>query len=420
MRDEWTPGLDPALVRGLTEPRYSRRRFLRDAGITVGGLSLASILAACGTKGVATSSGTDAPNAGMGTPDWWNQQTLNDKLRFANWAYYIDTAHGEHPSLVQFTQDTGIQVEYSEAVNDNISFYSKIRQDLAQGNDIGYDLIVSTDNDPPISQMVTLGWGIPLDQSKMTNYYKYSSKLIRDPSFDPGNVYTMGWQSGYTCMAYNSKYITEPITSLQSLFDSKYEGKIGMMGIASELGSIGLLAIGKDPKTSTPDEWQQAADKLMEQKPLVRSYYDASYLRALKNEDIWITMAWSGDIFYAATYQGYDTLKVVIPDEGAMFWTDYMMIPYTAENPLDAMTYMDSVFDPHVAAEIADYVGYVCPVPSAQEIIRSELNDPVVADSPTVFPTPAIEAVTHYYPAWSDPAVVTGWNDTFVPIFEGG
>ena len=153
-----------------------------------------------------------------------------------------------------------------------------------------------------------------------------------------------------------------------------------MMGIASEIGSIGLLAIGKDPKASTPEEWQQAADKLMEQKPLVRSYYDASYLRALKNEDIWITMAWSGDIFYAATYQGYDTLKVVIPDEGAMFWTDYMMIPYTAQNPLDAMTYMDSVFDPKVAAEIADYVGYVCPVPAAQEIIRTDLDDPT---SPT-------------------------------------
>jgi spermidine/putrescine transport system substrate-binding protein len=96
-----------------------------------------------------------------------------------------------------------------------------------------------------------------------------------------------------------------------------------------------------------------------------------------------------------------------------------MMIPYTAQNPLDAMTYMDSVFDPQVAAEIADYVGYVCPVPAAQEIIRTQLDDPAVADSPTVFPTPEIEAVTHHYPSWQDPNVVTAWNETFVPIFEG-
>lgn len=418
MTDGRASRIDPTLVRGLSEPRYSRRRFLRDAGLAVGGLSLASI-AACGTRGVETKSGSPAPNAGLGTPEWWSQQQLHDEFTFANWAYYIDTAHGEHPSIEKFTKDTGIKVNYAEAVNDNISFFAKIRLDLQQGNYTGYDLIVSTDNDPPISQMVKLGWAIPLDQSKMTNYYKYSSELIRDPSFDPGNVYTMGWQSGYTCMAYNTNYIEEPITSLQSLFDPKYEGKIGMMGIASELGSIGLLAIGKDPQTATPDDWQQAADKLSEQKPLVRSYYDASYLRALKNEDIWITMAWSGDIFYASTYQGYDTLEVVIPDEGAMFWTDYMMIPYTAENPLDAMTYMDTVFDPDVAAQIAVYVGYVCPVPAAQQIIRDELDDPVVANSPTVFPTPEIEAITHHYPSWSDPDVVTRWNETFVPIFEG-
>lgn len=420
MTDERLSGVDPAPMRGLTEPRCSRRRFLRGAGIAAGGLGLSSILTACGTKGVETSAGgSDAPNAGLGTPEWWGQQQLQNELSFANWAYYIDTAHGEHPSLEQFTKDTGIKVNYAEAVNDNISFFAKIRLDLQQGNYTGYDLIVSTDNDPPVSQMVKLGWAIPLDQSKMTNYYRYSNKLVRDPLFDPGNIHTMGWQSGYTCMAYNSKYVQEPITSLESLFDPKYEGKIGMMGIASELGSMGLLAIGKDPATSTPDDWQLAADKLVQQKPLVRSYYDASYLRALKNEDIWITMAWSGDIFYAATYQGYDTLKVVMPDEGAMLWTDYMLIPYTARNPLDAMTYMDSVFDPHVAAQIADSVGYVCPVPAAQQIIRDELEDPVVADSPTVFPTPRIEALSHHYPPWSDPEVITGWNETFVPIFEG-
>jgi spermidine/putrescine transport system substrate-binding protein len=420
MNDPQMPNADLALVRGLTEPRYSRRSFLRGVGVAAGGLGLSSILAACGTKGANEAQGSGLPNAGLGTTDWWSQQQLNHQFTFANWAYYIDTAHGKHPSIEQFTADTGIEVKYVEAVNDNISFFAKIRQDLQQGNDTGYDLIVSTDNDPPISQMVKLGWAIPLDQSMMTNYYANSSKLIRDPTFDPGNKYTMGWQSGYTCMAYNSKYIDEPITSYQSLFDPKYEGKIGMMGIASELGSIGLLAIGKDPAASTHDDWQQAADKLLEQKPLVRSYYDAAYLRALKNEDIWITMAWSGDIFYAATYQGYDTLQVVLPDEGAMFWTDYMMIPYTASNPLDAMTYMDSVFDPHVAAEIADYVGYVCPVPAAQEIIRNELHDPTVADSPTVFPTPAMEASSHKYPDWSaNPELINDWNSVFVPIFEG-
>jgi spermidine/putrescine transport system substrate-binding protein len=412
--------VDPTVVRGATQLRMSRRQFLRTAGVGAGALGLSSLLAACGTSGVSSPTASASGEAALGSPQWWDKQSLHNEFTFANWAYYIDTTHGKHPTLDQFTKDTGIKVNYVEAVNDNISFFTKIRPDLQQGNYTGYDLIVSTDNDPPISQMVQLGWAIPLEQSMMTNYYKYSSKLIRSPSFDPDNKYTMGWQSGFTCMAYNTKYIKEPITSLQSLWDPKYEGKIGMMGIASELGAQGLLSIGKDPAASTQDDWDQAAAKLQEQKPLVRSYYDASYLRALKNEDIWISMAWSGDIFYAATYQGYDTLKVVMPDEGVMFWTDYMMIPYTARNPLDAMTYMDSVFDPQTAALIADYVGYVCPVPAAQQIIKNELKDPVVADSPTVFPTPEIESISYHFPDWSkSQELVNAWNDTFVPIFEG-
>ncbi len=420
MTEERVAHADPAFVRGLTEPRLSRRRFLRNASVGVGALGLSSILAACGTKGTSpTASGGSLPNAGMGTADWWSRQTLHHEFNFANWAYYIDTTHGQHPSLEQFTQNTGIKVNYAEVVNDNIAFFAKIRPDLQQGNYTGYDLVVSTDNDPPVSEMVKLGWAIPLDQSKMTNYHKYASQLVQNPSFDPGNRFTMAWQSGYTCIAYNSKYITEPVTSIQSLFDSKYSGKVGMMGIASELGSFGLLAIGKDPANSTPDDWKQAAAKLEQQKPLVRSYYDASYIRALKNEDTWISMAWSGDVFYASTFQGYDTLKVVMPQEGAMLWTDFMLIPYTAENPLDAMTYMDTVYDPHVQAMIEEYVGYVCPVPAAQQIILNQLHDPAVANSPTIFPTPAIEALSRHYPQWSSSEVINGWNQTFVPIFEG-
>ncbi|MBI3648263.1 MAG: spermidine/putrescine ABC transporter substrate-binding protein [Actinobacteria bacterium] len=414
--------IDAALFRGLTQPRLTRRQLLRYAGVGAGSVGLASLLAACGTKGVTggTSQTNGSPQANApGSPEWWGKQTLNHEFSFANWAYYIDTSHGKHPTLDQFTSATGITVDYREAVNDNVAFFAKIRPDLEHGNYTGYDLIVSTDNDPPLEEMIRLGWAIPLDQSRMPNFYQYSSKLVQSPPFDPGNKYTMAWQAGYTLLAYNSKFVKEPITSVQALFDPKYEGHIGMLGIASELGCLGLLAIGKDPATSTPDDWKAAADKLQKQRPLVRSYYDASYIRALKNEETWISMAWSGDIFQAATYQGYQWLKSVVPQEGAMFWTDYMLIPYTAKSPLDAMTYMDSVYDPHVQALIEDYVAYVCPVPAAQEIIRTELKDPKVANSPTVFPTPEMESLSRHFPQWSSSEVINTWNDTFVPIFQG-
>jgi spermidine/putrescine transport system substrate-binding protein len=412
------PKIDPALLRGLTESRYSRRQFVRAAGIGAGSLSLAAILAACGTKGVAVG-GSASSSTGPGTQAWWGQQQLNHVLNFANWPYYIDTSHGKHPTIEAFTKKTGIKVNYTEPIDDNTSFFTKIRPDLQQGNYTGYDIVVLTNNDAPLGEMIDFGWLVPLDQSKMKNFYANASKLVKNPSWDPGNKYTMAWQSGYTCIGYNTKFIKEPITSIRSLFDPKYKGKIGMMGIATELGSFGLLATGVDPVSSTQAQWTAAAAKLDAQKPLVRSYYDQGYIDALKNEDIWISMVWSGDVFQASQYQGYPQLKAVIPTEGAMVWTDNMCIPINPQNPLDAMTYMDSVYDPKVAAEIEDYNAYVCPVPAAQEIILKDLKDPTVANSPTVFPTASMVAISKPYYQYKNSTDLTQWNNTFTPIYEG-
>ena len=57
-------------------------------------------------------------------------------------------------------------------------------------------MIVLTNNDIPLGQMIQLGWAVPLDQSRMTNFKKYASPLVTDPTWDPGNTYTMAWQSG--------------------------------------------------------------------------------------------------------------------------------------------------------------------------------------------------------------------------------
>jgi len=407
------PPIDPALWRGLSRSRTSRRGFLKAAGAGAGALSLSSILAACGTSGVSTSS---AGENGVGTATWWSQQQPTTKLNYANWPYYIDTSHGNHPSIDQFEQKTGITVNYTEPINDNTSFFTKIRPDLQAGNYIGYDVIVMTNSDPPLEELIQFGWAVPLDHSRMPNFNKYAGPLVTNPSWDPGNKYTMAWQSGYTCIGYNTKYITDDITSITSLFDPKYQGKIGMMGIATELGSLGLLAIGVDPASSTPDDWSKAADKLNSQKPLVRSYYDQDYIKALKNEDIWISMVWSGDIFQAANYQGYDTLKAVIPQEGAMFWTDNQLIPAGVQNPISAMTFMDYVYQPSVQAEIEAYNAYVCPVPSSKPLI-AKLGYPEVANSPTVFPDAQQVALSKPYYQFKTSAELDTWNSTFQPIY---
>jgi spermidine/putrescine transport system substrate-binding protein len=411
---------DPALLRGLTQGRYSRRRILKIAGASALGAGLSGFLAACGAGGsnptTTAAAGTTNSAATVGSAAWWAKQKQAGVLDWANWPLYIDTRHGKHPSLEQFTKKTGIKVNYSEVIQGYAPFYAKISPTLQAGQSIGYDIIVFQ-NGWYLTELINHGWLIPLDMSRLPNFTKYASPLVKDPAYDPGNKYTVTWQSGFTGIAYDPRQTGREITSVQDLFDPKFSGHVGMMSDNIELGSVGLLALGIEPATSTQADWKKAADKLKKQRPLVRQYYDQSYIKALENGDTWISQAWSGDIFIANA-SGYPHLKFVVPKEGAMVWHDNLMIPMHAKHPVDALGWMNFAYEPKIQAEIEDWVNTVCPVPAAKPIIKNQLHDPSVADSPLVFPPKSMDSKTHDYYTFKDYAEYTAWNNTFNPIIQ--
>jgi spermidine/putrescine transport system substrate-binding protein len=420
---------DPAFVRGLTMGRMSRRDLLRSAGVGVGALSIGAILAGCGgTSGGGTSGGgTGGGGTGGGGGDSgidWNAAP-NKVLNFANWPLYIDKkkVNGQetHPSLDTFTADTGIQVTYREAIASNEEFFGKIQPQLQAGQSTGWDIIVIT-NGTTLDQLFRLNYLIPLPTDKRPNFDANASIAVKDPAYDAGNKFTMAWQSGLTGIGWNPEQVkalrpSKPeITSVMDLFDPAFKGKVGMFNNSADLVGLVLVGQGVDPTTSTPDDWQAAADLLQQQKDdgVVRGYYDQSYTNALQNGDLALTMAWSGDLFQMNLEGDSSGLQFRIPDEGVIIWTDNMCIPIGAENPVDAITYMDYVYQPEVQAEIEAYVNYICPVPAAKEVI-----DPSLADSPLIFPSDADLAKTHTYYEFKTPDELSEWNGLFQPIYQG-
>ena len=434
--DPHESAIDPSVWRGMTQSRMSRRQLLTSAGTGAGMLGISAVLAACGVKG-ATSSGGSTPTGGVGTAAWWAKQKSTKTVNFANWPYYIDVLKGKHPSLQHFEQQTGITVNYTEPINNNVPFYAKIRPSLQAKQDTGFDIIVMTNNSPPLGYLIEFGWLTPLDQSMMKNFYKYAGPLIKNPAWDRGNKHTMAWQSGWTAIGYNSSLIKNPGTSVDILFDKKYAGKVGMMNDPQELGSLGLLAIGVEPATSTESEWAKAAKKLQQQKSdgIVRAYYDQSYIDHLKNGDTVITQAWSGDIFQANLNSKYRDLKLLIPSQGGMFWTDNMCIPMYSQNPKAAMMVMDFYYDPRSQAVVEYYNDYVCPVPAARGVLLNPtgwaktaldamkpsigLPTSTTANAPTVFPTPQYIQNSRPYYQYKSQEELNTWNNLFLPITQG-
>jgi spermidine/putrescine transport system substrate-binding protein len=411
--------LDPAWLRGMTMPRISRRAALRGAGL----LGASAFLAACGVEG--SSGGDDAPQAS----GFWANQTKAGVLNFANWPLYMDQdkvgGKTVYPSLQDFTKETGIKVNYKEVIQENDAFLGRINPSLKAGQDPGWDLIVITDGGS-IEKLIRQKFLIELDHSKLPNFQKNAAPSVKNPSYDPGNKYTVAWQSGLVGLAYNPKLTKREVTSFQDLFDPAFKGKITMFGDDTDFPTLTMIGLGIDPAASTEDDWKRTAEEMKRLRPQIREFVDnAGMAEGLSSGNAWISQAYSGDI-YQLNNSGSPDIKFVVPKEGATFWTDTMSIPKGAKHPLDAITYMDYVYRPEVAAKLAEYITYITPVPAAKEQLQAKaakasgedkayLDDLVT--NPLVFPTQDdLSNTKRYRPLTVEEEQV--WDAIFQPIVQ--
>ena len=378
-------------------------------------LSLGQVLAAC------------APSAEAAT---FHDQP-SGVVNFANWPYYLDRddtpTNGPgafRPSLERFTDETGIVVNYREVIPDAETFFQMIEPYLAAGEPTGWDVIVIT-NGSTLTKMMELGYLEELPADLRPNFDRYAADEVRDPTYDEGNRYTMAWQSGITGIAYNPAFTGRPITSVDDLFSDEFAGRVGMFSDNVDLPNFALVAIGVDPAESTEADWRAAAEKLRKQRAdgILAGYYKQSYIRALANGELAVSMAWSGDVFQQNVEGDPDGMQFVIPDEGAILWTDAMCVPKNAQHPADAITLMDHVYLPDVAATIAAWVNYITPVPQAQDVLLARAEDTedpaesaslrAVAESPLVFVSDEDRAKLRTYRELTTAQELNAWAEIF-------
>jgi spermidine/putrescine transport system substrate-binding protein len=280
-----------------------------------------------------------------------------------------------------------------------------------------------------LTKLIELEQLLPLPKDRRPNFDANADPLAKDPAYDPGATYTMPWQSGITGIAYNPALTGRPITSIKDLFSQEFAGRVGMFGDPVDLPNFAMIAAGIDPVTSTARDWQTAADLLRQQRNqgIVARYFTQSYVNALQNGDVAVSMAWSGDIFQVNAIGNPKELQFVVPDEGALLWTDNMCIPKGALHPVDAIALMDFVYRPDIAAMIAAYCAYVTPVPAARAELLKMAGDTTnpdreatlrsVANSPLVFLPAPERAKLKTYRELSTDADISQWDQAFGEFF---
>lgn len=372
------PPADPAvrdLVRAARSAQLSRRSLLGTAAL--GG---AASLAACAPPA--------PPAGGAAAVQLPDDVSATDKVvRWANWTAYLDYDEDtkQYPTLEAFIKETGIKATYSEDIEDNDSYFNKIAPQLRAKQDIGKDIFVFTDW--MANRVIREQLAQPLEIIRMPNASNLLDSL-KDVSFDPGRNYSLTWQSGFAGIGYDKTKVSKEIKSLDDLWTPELKGRIVVLSEFRDTVALVMQSQGVDITGGWGRTQFENAVAVIEQKMsegYIRRIKGNSYLEDLKSGNAVAGIVWSGDLFVLRAETENDNWQFVIPESGGTLWSDNMMVPITSTHRRNAMTLMNYYYEPSVAAEVAAWVNYVCPVQGAQEELAK--SDPELAESPFIFPS---------------------------------
>jgi spermidine/putrescine transport system substrate-binding protein len=374
-------------ARSIIGAMVSRRAVLAGAG----GLGAAGLLAACG--------GSDSADS-------------SSSVRWGNWPLYLDYDEEtkKYPTLEKFIEQTGIAATYFEDYNDNDEFFGKVQAQLKLGEDIGYDVVTPTDW--MAARWIRLGYTQKFDAANIPNKSNILDSLA-SPSFDANREQTLTWQGIMGGFGWNVEKNPKGIRTIDELFAPQNKGKIVVLSEMRDTIGIILLSQGVNLQTVTEDQFMNAVDFMAKKiaDGWIRGVKGNEYAEDLTSGDATAVIGWSGDMFILKA-ENEGKFDFALPDSGGTISGDNFVIPSTAsaEGKANAEKLINFYYDPAIAAEVAAYVNYVCPVKGAQA--EMEKIDPELAASPFIFPDAAMSAKLNVFRSLT-PAEETTWSEAF-------
>ncbi|ROQ63911.1 spermidine/putrescine transport system substrate-binding protein [Rathayibacter sp. PhB152] len=357
----------------------SRRAVLGGLGLGVGALALAG----CAPVSRA------APTAAV------DESASDPRLVWDNWPAYLDEDDdGGYPTLAAFEEQSGISVTYNVAVDDNNSYYGKVKDQLALGQYIGADTVCLTEW--MVSRLARRGYIQELDHANIPNIANLTPSLA-NPDFDPGRHRSLPFQAGFAGICWNKEKLPNGLASVEDLWDPALRGRVGVLSEMRDTIGLIMLAQGTDIAGSWgDDEFMNAIDVFRKQvdEGQIRNIKGNAYLNDLQNEDTLAAICWSGDITLINTEAG-DKWEFALPDSGGTLWNDTFVVPMGSQRKANAEALMNYYYEPEVAAEVAAWVNYITPVDGAKDAMES--IDPELAENQLIFPDEDTLAQSHIF-----------------------
>ena len=316
---------------------------------------------------LATLSLTAVSLSGCGTQVQSSSAADNGELNIFVWTEYLPDSVVE-----KFEKETGIRVNVS-TYSSNEDMLAKVKSETAGT----YDVLVPSDY--MVAQLIAQDMLKELDFEQLPNF-SHIGESYKNPSYDPGNVYSVPYMGGAGAIAVNTDKVDIDIKSYADLFDPALEGKLVVLDDIRAVIGMTSKALGYSLSETDPAKLSEVSDKLMELKKNVVLYDSDSPKSALISGDCSAGMIWSAEV--AMAMEEVPSIKVIYPEEGPYLFLDNWVVTKEAANYDNAMKWINFVMDPDNMTLILEEFPYMCANVDAVEKMGEEYSSNLAKNPP--------------------------------------
>ncbi len=253
------------------------------------------------------------------------------ELNVYNWGEYIsDGSEGSLDTIRAFeewykeTYGQEVKVNYS-IISSNEDLYNRIANGTAS-----YDVIFPTDY--MVARMAEDGLLLPLNYDNIPNA-QYIGEAFHNLYFDPQNRYSIPYTYGMAGIIYDANVVDEADTgSWDLLWNEKYADAILQYNIPRYAFGTAMYKLGLDVNSTEEADWEAAAQELLNQRPLVKSYVMDEIYNMMESGEAAVGSYYAGDYFTMQADQAeYVDLQFYYP-ERTHFFVENMAIPTCTQN----------------------------------------------------------------------------------------
>ena len=303
-------------------------------------MTLSMVLTGCGSK--ETNAGADA-----------------GELNLFIWTEYVPDS-----VIEKFKEETGIKVNVT-TFSSNEDMLAKVKSE-APG---AYDVIQPSDY--MVAQLISQGMVAELDKDVLTNLGNIGEEYL-NPSYDPGNVYSVPYQGGVAAIAVNTDKVDMEITSYDDLFDPALANSLVVLDDFRAIIGMTARSMGYSMNETDPAKLEEIKEKLLTLKTNVKLYDSDSPKSALISGDCSVGMIWNAEI--ALSMAENSNIEIVFPEEGPYVFMDNWCVTKESPNYDNAMKFINFMMDPEVTRMVLDEFPYLNPNKTAVEAMGEEYS----------------------------------------------